>query len=82
MTKEALIEMDGMVTHELPDTRYRVTLSNGAEIIAHMSGKMRKHRIRLSRRAGACLAARLAREALELLLAPRVAEHHLVPGAR
>jgi translation initiation factor IF-1 len=47
MTKEALIEMEGMVTHELPDTRYRVTLSNGAEIIAHMSGKMRKHRIRI-----------------------------------
>jgi len=47
MTKEALIEMEGMVTHELPDTRYRVTLNNGAEIIAHMSGKMRKHRIRI-----------------------------------
>ena len=47
MTKEALIEMEGMVTHELPDTRFRVTLSNGAEIIAHMSGKMRRHRIRI-----------------------------------
>jgi translation initiation factor IF-1 len=47
MTKEALIEMEGVVTHELPDTRFRVTLSNGAGIIAHMSGKMRKHRIRI-----------------------------------
>ena len=47
MTKEALIEMERMVTHELPDTRFRVTLSNGAEIIAHMSGRMRKHRIRI-----------------------------------
>ena len=47
MTKEAMIEMEGVVTHELPDTRFRVTLSNGADIIAHMSGKMRKHRIRI-----------------------------------
>ena len=47
MTKEALIEMDGVVTHELPDTRFRVTLDNGHEVMAHMSGKMKKHRIRI-----------------------------------
>ena len=47
MTKEALIEIEGLVTHELPDTRFRVTLDNGAGIIAHMSGKMKKHRIRI-----------------------------------
>jgi len=47
MPKEELIEMEGVVTQELPDTRFRVTLSNGASIIAHMSGKMRKHRIRI-----------------------------------
>jgi translation initiation factor IF-1 len=47
MTKEAMIEMEGVVTQELPDTRFRVTLSNGAGIIAHMAGKMRKHRIRI-----------------------------------
>jgi translation initiation factor IF-1 len=47
MTKEALIEMEGVVTHELPDTRFRVTLDNGHEVMAHMSGKMKKHRIRI-----------------------------------
>ena len=47
MPKEELIELEGLVTQELPDTRFRVTLSNGAGIIAHMSGKMRKHRIRI-----------------------------------
>jgi translation initiation factor IF-1 len=47
MTKEALLEMEGVVTHELPDTRFRVTLSNGHSIMAHMSGKMKKHRIRI-----------------------------------
>jgi translation initiation factor IF-1 len=47
VTKEALIEMEGVVTHELPDTRFRVTLDNGHEVMAHMSGKMKKHRIRI-----------------------------------
>jgi translation initiation factor IF-1 len=47
MTKEALIEMEGVVTHELPDTRFRVTLDNGHEVLAHMSGKMKRHRIRI-----------------------------------
>src|SRR5215470_3907017 len=46
-SKEVLIEMEGVVTHELPDTRFRVTLENGHEIMAHMSGKMKKHRIRI-----------------------------------
>src|SRR5262249_9576028 len=41
VTKEALIEMEGVVTHELPDTRFRVTLDNGHEVMAHMSGKMK-----------------------------------------
>jgi translation initiation factor IF-1 len=45
--KEELIEVEGVVTHELPDTRFRVTLENGHEVMAHMSGKMRKHRIRI-----------------------------------
>jgi translation initiation factor IF-1 len=36
-----------VVTHELPDTRFRVTLDNGHEVMAHMSGKMKKHRIRI-----------------------------------
>jgi len=47
MPKEEMIEMEGVVTHVLPDTRFRVTLSNDAIIVAHMSGKMRKHWIRI-----------------------------------
>lgn len=47
MPKEELIEVDGLVTHELPDSRYRVTLDNGHTVMAHLSGKMRKHRIRI-----------------------------------
>ena len=47
MTKEALIEMEGLVTRELPDTRFRITLTNGHEVMAHMAGKMKKHRIRI-----------------------------------
>ncbi len=47
MAKEELIEMDGVVTEILPDTRYRVTLDNGVNIAAYASGKMRKHRIRI-----------------------------------
>jgi translation initiation factor IF-1 len=47
MAKEDLIEMEGVVTQELPDTRFRVTLANGHSVMAHMSGKMKKHRIRI-----------------------------------
>jgi len=47
MAKEALLEVDGVVTQELPDSRFRVTLDNGHSVMAHMSGKMKKHRIRI-----------------------------------
>ena len=47
MAKEDMIEMDGVVSEVLPDTRYRVGLTNGHDIVAYMSGKMRKHRIRI-----------------------------------
>lgn len=47
MAKEEMIEMDGVVSEVLPDTRFRVGLDNGHNVIAHMSGKMRKHRIRI-----------------------------------
>jgi len=47
MAKEDMIEMDGLVNEVLPDTRFRVALDNGHVIIAYMSGKMRKHRIRI-----------------------------------
>lgn len=47
MAKEELIEMKGKVDEMLPDTRYRVTLDNGHQLIAYTGGKMRKHRIRI-----------------------------------
>jgi len=47
MAKEELIEMNGLVTEVLPDSRYRVTLDNGHMLVAYTSGKMRKHHIRI-----------------------------------
>lgn len=46
--KEDIIRVDGVVTKVLPTTMYRVKLANGAEILAHISGKMRKHFIKIS----------------------------------
>ena len=39
--------MNGVVDDVLPDSRYRVKLENGHELIAYACGKMRKHRIRI-----------------------------------
>ena len=47
MSKEELVEMEGVVNEVLPQTRFRVTLDNGFQITAYASGKMRKHRIRI-----------------------------------
>ena len=47
MAKEELIGMQGRVEEVLPDTRFRVKLDNGHELIAYSGGKMRKHRIRV-----------------------------------
>ena len=47
MAKEELIEMQGRVEEVLPDTRFRVKLDNGHELIAYSGGKMRKHRNRV-----------------------------------
>jgi translation initiation factor IF-1 len=47
MAKEEMIEMEGVVNEVLPNTVFRVTLANGAEVTAYASGKMRKHRIRI-----------------------------------
>ena len=46
--KEELIQVDGVVTKVLPATMYRVRLANGHEILAHISGKMRKHFIKIT----------------------------------
>jgi translation initiation factor IF-1 len=47
MAKTDHIEMEGEVIDTLPNTTFRVRLENGHEIIAHISGKMRKHYIRI-----------------------------------
>lgn len=47
MAKEELIEMQGVVNEILPDSRFRVTLENGHQVIAYTGGKMRKHHIRI-----------------------------------
>jgi translation initiation factor IF-1 len=46
MSKEDLLEFDGTVTEVLPDGNFRVRLDNEHELLAYMSGKMRKFRIR------------------------------------
>jgi len=47
MAKEELIEMRGKVSEVLPDSRYRVKLENGHELIAYTGGKVRKNHIRI-----------------------------------
>ena len=47
MAKEDVIEMEGTVIETLPNTMFRVELDNGHVITAHISGKMRKHYIRI-----------------------------------
>ena len=46
--KEENIEVIGTVSQVLPGTMFRVTLPNGHEVLAHISGKMRMHYIRLT----------------------------------
>lgn len=47
MAKEEHIEMNGVVIDTLPNTMFRVELENGHVITAHISGRMRKHYIRI-----------------------------------
>lgn len=42
-----VIEMEGVVTEVLPDTHFRVRLDNGHEVLAYISGRMRKNYIRI-----------------------------------
>jgi translation initiation factor IF-1 len=46
MSKEDLIQFEGLVLEALPDARYRVQLDTGHEIVAYTAGKMKKNRIR------------------------------------
>lgn len=76
MAKEELIEMSGVVNEVLPDSRFRVTLENGHQLVAYTSGKMRKHHIRI-----------LAGDNVSLELSPydlskgRITFRHLEPRA-
>ena len=47
MAKQDVIEMQGVVTDTLPNTTFRVELENGHKITALISGRMRKHYIRI-----------------------------------
>jgi translation initiation factor IF-1 len=47
MAKEEALKTEGTVTDVLPGTMFRVKLPNGSTVLAHISGKMRKHFIRI-----------------------------------
>ena len=47
-TKAETIQIDGVVVRVLPATMYRVKLENGHEILAHISGRMRKNFIKIA----------------------------------
>jgi translation initiation factor IF-1 len=47
MAKEEAIQMEGVVVETLPNTTFKVELENGHIVMAHISGKMRKHYIRI-----------------------------------
>jgi translation initiation factor IF-1 len=47
MTKEETIAMQGEVTEMLPNATFRVKLENGHVVLAHISGKMRMHYIKI-----------------------------------
>ncbi|GAB3682682.1 translation initiation factor IF-1 [Angustibacter aerolatus] len=45
--KTDVVEVEGTVTESLPNAMFRVEMSNGHKVLAHLSGKMRRHRIRV-----------------------------------
>ena len=47
LTKEDVIELEGTVLEALPNAMFRVELENGHKILAHISGKMRMHYIKI-----------------------------------
>ncbi len=47
MPKEEAIKTEGTVTDVLPGTMFKVDLRNGTNVLAHISGKMRKHFIKI-----------------------------------
>ena len=49
MSKDDVVRVEGVVKELLPNTMFRVELDNGHRILAHISGKMRMHFIRILR---------------------------------
>ncbi len=49
MAKEEAVEVEGTVIEPLPNAVFRVELENGHKVLAHISGKMRMHFIRILR---------------------------------
>ena len=47
MPKEEAIEVEGVVIETLPNTMFRVELRNGHRVLSHISGKIRKHFIKI-----------------------------------
>ncbi len=47
MAKEQAIEVEGRITESLPNAMFRVELSNGHTVLAHVSGKIRMHFIKI-----------------------------------
>ena len=47
MPKKEAIEVEGTVIESLPNATFRVELANGHKVLAHISGKMRRHYIRI-----------------------------------
>ncbi len=47
MDKEGVISLDGQVDESLPNTQFRITLDNGQGVLGYVSGKIRKHRIKI-----------------------------------
>jgi translation initiation factor IF-1 len=47
MAKEDMIEVEGTVLETLPNAMFRVELANGHRVLAHLSGKMRMHFIKI-----------------------------------
>jgi translation initiation factor IF-1 len=47
MAKEEMLEMEGVVQEVLPNTQFRVELTNGATVLAYAGGKVVRHRIRI-----------------------------------
>lgn len=47
MSKEDAIEMEGVVTESLPNAMFRVDLDNGFNVLAHISGKIRRNYIKI-----------------------------------